>query len=304
MDIDMDIRVDVDIVYVPMDSLSGPTEASPGKRATFAPDVVERKSAGSARKKASYRSSPSRKLRIGCPGSKRHTRYLNSVFLDPYSTSDTDTDTEGEEDDVTFFVEEWHSAYADLFDNAHLWETWRDISFEAQDKLMREMCPEVVEVVEVDSDDEGAQAEAAEKKKHRRKPHLSKDLRRTLKKAVGTPLLNDLEALLIAFIEDVSPGDLSRQHPTGELSGLYSLQASPDSLILSFPDPYHRLLFHGLCTYYGLYSKSVSEEDGDRSTIVKKPRGYRHRPHMALEQYLSSNKARRKPPRRPQHRHA
>jgi hypothetical protein len=33
MDVDMDIRVDVDIVYVPMDSLSPPVEASPtGKR--------------------------------------------------------------------------------------------------------------------------------------------------------------------------------------------------------------------------------------------------------------------------------
>jgi hypothetical protein len=55
------------------------------------------------------------------------------VFLDPgYSTSDTDTDTEGEEDDITFFVEEWHSVYVELFDNESLWDTWRDITFEAQ----------------------------------------------------------------------------------------------------------------------------------------------------------------------------
>lgn len=117
-----------------------------------------------------------------------------------------------------------------------------------QDKLMREMCPEVVEVAESDGTHRHFSSDSfhycaffsglsvsvwsngrPQRKEDHKRPlrkrsiggslislrhgsiatatatapasNGSKDIRRSLKKAVGTPLMDDLEALLVAFIE-------------------------------------------------------------------------------------------------------
>eukprot|EP01059_Diplonema_ambulator_P034828 TRINITY_DN7_c0_g2_i10.p1 TRINITY_DN7_c0_g2~~TRINITY_DN7_c0_g2_i10.p1 ORF type:complete len:384 (+),score=57.45 TRINITY_DN7_c0_g2_i10:507-1658(+) len=64
-----------------------------------------------------------------------------------------------------------------------------------------------------------------------------------------------------------------------------------DPLVLKFDDGYHRLLCHGVVTYYGLFSVSETGDDGDRYTLVHPPKRCPTPfpvPEMSLLDYLTA----------------
>ena len=84
-------------------------------------------------------------------------------------------------------------------------------------------------------------------------------------------------------------------------SELYTIRVSTStSLALTFKDSYHRLLFHGVCSFFKLSSVSTKRrslgdidcllgrwaESGERLTIVRRPRVMSPPPEETIEQYL------------------
>jgi len=215
----------------------------------------------------SYKDSAERKLRTG----RKHNRYLNARNLDPTlevaPNSDTEnfTDTD-EDDDVTveeeYIYEEYtNSAFADLFENEPLWEKWRDLTEDQQKEIMSAI--------------ENTHS------KPNNSPTIKKEIRKKLQNYISSPFLNDIEKELINFIEYFPPRNLVCTHT----SELYKIELRDNTLNVVFKDSYHRLLFHEICSYYSLISKSINK-GSERVTIVTKPHEI-IKPVMNLVQYLS-----------------
>jgi len=218
----------------------------------------------------SYKDSAERKLRTG----RKHNRYLNAKHLDksevaaPNSDTENFTDTD-EDDDITveeeYIYEEYtSSAFADLFENEPLWEKWRDLTEDQQKEIMS--------VIENET----------RSKPNNNIPTIKKEIRKKkLQNYVSSPFLTDIEKELINFIEYFPPRNLVCTHT----SELYRIELCDNTLNVVFKDSYHRLLFHEICSYYSLESKSINK-GSERVTIVTKPHTI-IKPVMNLVQYLS-----------------
>lgn len=116
----------------------------------------------------------------------------------------------------------------------------------------------------------------------------------------GSAFLQNLESEMKSFASAVTEYKLVAKHE----SELYTIRvSSATSLVLTFKDSYHRLLFHGICTYFRLSSVSTHRfsvvcpecdspslgrwsESGERLTVVRRPRSMAPLPEESIEQYL------------------
>lgn len=66
--------------------------------------------------------------------------------------------------------------------------------------------------------------------------------------------MQNLEKEMRTFAAAVTAYELVATHE----SELYTIRvSSPTSLVLTFKDSYHRLLFHGICSFFKLNSSSA-----------------------------------------------
>jgi len=254
----------IEITHIPLDV---------EKRSSFSPvtpvllaRTVRADGDSKSSERLSYKDSAERKLRTG----RKHNRYLNAKNLDPSlevaPNSDNENNTDTDEDDETieeeYIYEEYtNSAFADLFENEPLWEKWRDLTEEQQKDIMSN--------IDVD------------RLKHTNIPTIKKEIRKKLQNYISSPFLNDIEKELINFIECYPPSRLICNHS----SELYRIELHGNTICVVFKDSYHRLLFHEICSYYSLESKSMNR-GSERVTIVTKPQSI-IKPVMNLSQYLT-----------------
>jgi len=228
----------------------------------------------------SYRDSASRKLRTG----RRQNRYINNAQLDSGYSSFSDTDPEGDDERDLLYEFEWHSAFAELCEHPQLCDQWREITEEHQLEILVDC-----QATSLPS------SSCLPHGKNGRRPHLSKDMKRDLRKYLGTDFLNYLSTELLAFCKHCLKSEAIDFVPTQKhSSNLYSIvEANSLSLQLTFQDSHYRRLFHGLCSFYGLHSRSKTLASGMRVVTVKKPKANQSSDHVfslpsiSLEQYLS-----------------
>jgi len=191
--------------------------------------------------------------RVGKPGSRRHQRFLNQVFL---------LEQEYEvEDSIMEFTD---SPLSLLFEdqNQKLWAPFVNITEEEQQHLLNCLCDMKEQARKKNTKDADTQNVSASQSFLR----IDKKIRRLLRKHRDNQFLCSLDQDMLQYVTLADPKDRT-----------YSLN-----------DSFQRLLCHGVCQYYSLNSWS-KDSKGRRIVTVRKPR---HKavcaPTETLRQYLEN----------------
>jgi len=216
------------------------------------------------------RDSLSRVKRVGTPGSKRHQRFLNKLFL---------VEQQWELEPQDFQVVEFTcSPFSVLFEeeNRKLWENFLDVTEEQQEQMLtqisdglrpsKENTDEFGNWVIVESEDledgfeeiESCTPTASESFKR-----VEKHIRKLIRK-------NRENSFLLAIDKEITE----------------YLQTKNEVRTYQFETGYHRMICHGVCQYYSLNSKS-HQMKSDRILVVSKPKKGTQIPSSTLSQYLS-----------------
>jgi len=150
-----------------------------------------------------------------------------------------------------------------------LWEEWRHLTEEKEKKLLATWR---------DSNDE-------DEDEQENYPYIPSKIRKNLKKYIGSPFLECLDAELRLFVQLSDSGCYSLSIDHQIVSDLYSISVSKSQVLrFVFKDSYYRLLFHGICSFYSLHSTSHTSKNGERITTVLRNRGVV--PNISLSNYL------------------
>jgi len=234
------------------------------------------------------------RLRVGRPGSRRHNRYLNAVFL---GASELDADLDNVED--LFWTPEFRSRFADLFEdeeNMKAWLPFVDIDDDTQEVLLAIVCGE-------DSDDDAGSEEVLLSPEDERKVQaemnflaIDRHTRKLLKQAFNFGLIQSIEAELLTSFMDIDASFMRQEScqyfdlvPASPKKGRRSPK-DQKSLGLAFKNSKDRKVCHGVCKYYSL--QSYSEGAGEsRVTTISTTEGYQYKdnPPPLLSEYLWEN---------------
>eukprot|EP01132_Coremiostelium_polycephalum_P001970 gene1970-2421_t len=203
------------------------------------------------KKKKSNRDSLAFRESPGKPGSRKYKRYMNTQFLkDGGSLKDK---FQAEMDFTLIETKKTLLFYQDQPFKKH-WEPFHEITYDKQQEIISSLSPE---------------ADIKPEKQHNINTRFAK-LRKSLRPLFKQPFLHNsyfittAEQKLIAFWHDI-----------------YAKQIE-----VFIPDSYQRLLLHGLVSYYSLFSKSFTSKDGQRITVISKPKVMPPFPDLSLTEYL------------------
>jgi len=210
---------------------------------------------------ANKRDSQARRIVSGKPGSKRHNRFVNQLYL----TQASQTEEESQEPDTLF--EEWTSPISLVFEpeNKEYWEPFVDITEEEEKFLLDQLAPKKV----------------SQQRWTRDQIRLNKAARNSLVKYRESEFLRELERELMYFITE------GLAFPNKGHTFFTSSSTSPNQLRIIFEDDFHRFLGHSVCRFYNLESHSVDQSSTKRVFVVQKLKNHFMPPSTLLE-YLNN----------------
>ncbi|KYQ91491.1 hypothetical protein DLAC_07248 [Tieghemostelium lacteum] len=206
------------------------------------------------KKKYYYRSRDSQAFREspGKPGTKRFNRYLNNLFLK--NASSLNEQFEAEMDFCHYEMN--NNLYYQ--DNKNWDKLFKGITCERQSEILTQF-------------KKRKPTDKADKQKQLQKINqsfakLRKNLRPIFKKpwTTNSYFISTSETQIINFCQ----------------------QSFLKSTEVYIPDPYQRLLLHGMVDYYSLLSKSYTNSSGQRCTVIYKPKVMPSLPEQTLTSYL------------------
>ena len=204
------------------------------------------------------------RYRTGKPGTRRHQRWSNEMFLG-YDWSDL-SESEIEEDIFEIFQEiheRPHFSFTETFhqNSQTLEEFWYSAQWD----------DDVLATSANRTNHFSSQNFANPDARFRKIPRKS---RVHLEKYSDSPFVKDLENELQNYVKFLSePVDFTGQMNRTYHSSSTSFKASwkDGALVIYFQDSLARLMAHGLCKYYALESQSWNDEDSLRATTIKLP---------------------------------
>jgi hypothetical protein len=206
------------------------------------------------RRWSSPRDSLNKRERVGKPGSRRHQRFMNQVFLLEQFEYEV-------EDNIMEFTD---SPLSLLFkeNNQKLWAPFISITEEEQEQLLNCLCGMEEQLRRKDK--KGVQTPNVSGSQSFKR--IDKKIRRLLRKHYDNEFLCSMDQDLLEY---VTLADINQR--------TYCLN-----------DSFQRLLCHGVCQYYSLHSWS-KDSKGRRILVVRKPQDKAIcAPTETLRQYLET----------------
>eukprot|EP00027_Filamoeba_sp_ATCC50430_P009818 CAMPEP_0168560182 /NCGR_PEP_ID=MMETSP0413-20121227/10922_1 /TAXON_ID=136452 /ORGANISM="Filamoeba nolandi, Strain NC-AS-23-1" /LENGTH=274 /DNA_ID=CAMNT_0008591463 /DNA_START=187 /DNA_END=1011 /DNA_ORIENTATION=+ len=202
------------------------------------------------------RDSLKRREKIGKPGSRRHQRWMNRVFL-------MEQEAELELEDFTVLDPAIpRTALSQIFEDSLFHEIWApfvDITEEQEEKLLMSLdftlthkTDKYKREVGVSFDEEEDEDEENEEKMfpaHESFKRIDKKIRKVLQQQIENEFLSSMDKEIASYIQI----------------------KEFNTLTYSFEDSFHRLICHGICQFYSLRSRSEDSDTGDRILVIKKP---------------------------------
>lgn len=211
---------------------------------------------GRRKKSTKYGPRDSLKSRLfpGKPGTRRHQRHLNRTFL---------TDRVDEVEGQDWFVPDTPSfTFFSCEENVRAWETLMNLSEAEQDELFEwfhelSLAEATQPARKYKSAMSGAQAAFN---------RIDRTARHCMKRQFGSGsyFLSTLDVEILAFANGA------------ETMMTYQLDDSP-----------RRLMCHGICQYYSLISRSVTNKAGVRTTFIYKPKEHTI-PTISLLEFMAT----------------
>ncbi|KAF2076678.1 hypothetical protein CYY_002048 [Polysphondylium violaceum] len=216
----------------------------------------KKKKIRSNRDSLAFRESP------GKAGSKRYNRYMNTQFLKTAGSLGNQFEAE-----MDFQIMEHNKSlfYQDQTANSKYWDQFLNITFDKEEELIGQ--------------------ERNKHYRHHNNNHqnnhitasfskLQRNIRPLFKKPFlqDSVFINEIESEILCFINNHNQKTIE-----------YSIQ-----------DPYKRLILHGLVQYYSLFSKSHTTSNGQRNTVIRKPKVMPPFPSQTIAEYLVSESKRSK----------
>jgi len=173
---------------------------------------------------------------VGRPGSKRYQRFLNKVYLLQHQHEVTD-------EDINVFLPSC-SSFSFLVSTPYnqkqkegreKWEPFVNVTEEREREMIVDILPK--------SDYDQNEIVSAE----RSWSLIDKRIRQILKSNTQHPFLLDLENEIIEFVASIQS----------------------DSIVYHFEEPFHRMICHGICSFYSIQSSSI-DKNQQRTTIIRK----------------------------------
>lgn len=219
------------------------------------------------------RDSLKRRENIGKPGSRRHQRWMNRVFL-------MEQEAELELEDFTVLDPAIpRTALSQIFEDSYfneIWDPFVDITEEQEEKLLMALdftlthktdkYKREVGVSFEDDDDEEEEDENEDEKMfpaHESFKRIDKKIRKVLQQQIENEFLASMDKEIASYIQI----------------------KEFNTLTYSFEDSFHRLICHGICQFYSLRSRSEDSDTGDRILVIKKPATLL-KPSTTLTQFL------------------
>lgn len=213
------------------------------------------------------RDSLARRNNIGKPGSRRHQRWLNRMFL-------MEQEVELELEDFTIF-DPARTPLSQIFEDSfynEIWAPFVDITEEQEEKLLMSIDVTLTHkndkfrrevAVSFDDEDEDDDLDVKMHPPHESFKRIDKKIRKVLQQQIENEFLSSMDKEIASYIQI----------------------KEFNTLTYSFEDSFHRLICHGICQFYSLRSRSEDSETGDRILVIKKPATLL-KPSTTLTQFL------------------
>jgi len=212
------------------------------------------------------RDSLNRRNNIGKPGSRRHQRWLNRMFL-------MEQEVELELEDFKIF-DTTKTALSQIFEDSFCSEIWApfvDVTEEQEEQLLMSIDVTLTHKndkesdleVEVSFDDEDDSSDDQMFPAQESFKRIDKKIRKVLQQQIENEFLSSMDKEIANYIQI----------------------KEFNTLTYSFEDSFHRLICHGICQFYSLRSRSEDSETGDRILVIKKPATIL-KPSTTLTQFL------------------